>query len=107
MNSPILNVAIGLVFIYTLYSLLVTILNEIVATTFSLRARLLAKAIDRMLEEENQHYWQSLIQYRFPQTIRRIRIAIYNVFPFWKKLNPGKASQSFADEFYEMPVIKY
>jgi hypothetical protein len=107
MNSPILNVAIGLVFIYTLYSLLVTILNEIVATTFSLRAHLLAKAIDRMLEEENEHYWQALIQYRIPQMMRRIRIAIYNVLPFWKKLHPGKASQSFADEFYQMPVIKY
>jgi hypothetical protein len=107
MNSPVLNIAIGLIFIYTLYSLLVTILNEIVASSFNLRSRLLIKAIDRMLEEENEHYWKSITNYQLPRIVRRIRVAIYNVIPIWKSLDPGKASQSFTDEFYNMPTIKY
>lgn len=46
-----MDVAIGLVFIYLLYSLLATIIQEIVATYFSLRAVNLEKAISRMLED--------------------------------------------------------
>lgn len=49
-NSPILDVTIGLVFIFLLYSLLATSINEAIATLFGLRARMLRNAIvERML----------------------------------------------------------
>jgi hypothetical protein len=44
-NSPLLDVTIGLVFIFLLYSLLATSINEAIATLFGLRARMLKDAI--------------------------------------------------------------
>lgn len=46
-----LDVVIGLVFIYLLYSLLATVLSEIFATAFKLKALNLREAIGRMLED--------------------------------------------------------
>ena len=54
-NSTVLDVVIGLVFIYLLYSLLATIVQEIIATFRSYRARFLEKAIKRMLQDETNH----------------------------------------------------
>jgi hypothetical protein len=51
-NSVALDVVIGLVFIYLLYSLLVTVLSELVAIVLNLRAKNLKEAIDRMLNDE-------------------------------------------------------
>ena len=50
-GSTVLDVAIGLVFIYCLYSLFASIINEIIASIFSLRAKMLESAIDRMLTD--------------------------------------------------------
>jgi len=47
-----LNVVIGLIFIYLLYSLLATVISEIIATQIGLRARNLKEAIDLMLNDE-------------------------------------------------------
>jgi hypothetical protein len=49
-----LDVAIGLVFIYTLYSLLTTTIVEFIATSFQLRAKNLKYAIARMLDDDNK-----------------------------------------------------
>jgi hypothetical protein len=54
-NSVVLDVVIGLIFIYLLYSLLASILSEIAATAMGLRARNLREAIDRMLNDEKAH----------------------------------------------------
>jgi hypothetical protein len=51
-HSVALDVVIGLIFIYLLYSLLATVLSEIIATLLALRARNLREAIDRMLHDE-------------------------------------------------------
>jgi len=53
-NSTALDVVIGLVFIYLLYSLLATVISEIIATQLGLRARNLKEAIDRMLNDEKE-----------------------------------------------------
>jgi hypothetical protein len=53
-NNTAVDVVIGLVFIYLLYSLLATVLAEIVATNLGLRARNLKEAVDRMLNDEDQ-----------------------------------------------------
>lgn len=51
-GSIALDVVIGLVFIYLLYSLLATIIVEIIAVRLSLRAKNLKEAINRMLADE-------------------------------------------------------
>lgn len=44
-NSPILDVSIGLIFLFLIYSLLATSISEGIATLFALRARMLRKGI--------------------------------------------------------------
>ncbi|MBE5322046.1 hypothetical protein IM793_23020 [Pedobacter sp. MR2016-19] len=49
MNNPALDVVIGIVFVYLLYSLLATVLQEMLAKVFDLRAKMLKTGIKRML----------------------------------------------------------
>jgi hypothetical protein len=51
-NNLAIDVALGLIFIYLLYSLFVTILQEMIARAFGLRARILSKGLRRMLDED-------------------------------------------------------
>ncbi|MEO8148020.1 MAG: hypothetical protein ABI723_10305 [Bacteroidia bacterium] len=51
-GSVALDVTIGLVFVFLLYSLMATIINEIIATFIGMRARFLRKGIERMLNDE-------------------------------------------------------
>ncbi|MBN2486154.1 MAG: hypothetical protein JXB34_09290 [Bacteroidales bacterium] len=48
-----IDVAIGLIFVYCLYSLLATTISEFIAMTFQMRAKNLKRAIGRMLDDEN------------------------------------------------------
>ena len=57
LNNVAFDVVIGLVFIYLLYSLLATVLSEVIATKLGLRARNLKEAIDRMLNDEKEKGW--------------------------------------------------
>ncbi len=50
-NNIAFDVVVGLVFIYLLYSLLITVIGEWVATKLGIRARLLRIAIERMLND--------------------------------------------------------
>src|SRR5438105_2130368 len=50
-NSQILDVAIGVVFIYLLLSLACTALNELIAHVLALRARTLETGIKELLDE--------------------------------------------------------
>lgn len=50
MNNPALDIAIGLIFIYAIFSLLVTALTEIVTVLLKLRGKNLQEAIHRMLD---------------------------------------------------------
>jgi hypothetical protein len=52
-NSVALNVVISLVFIFLPYSLLVTTINEIIASVLKLRAKTLEKGIKRMLTDNS------------------------------------------------------
>jgi len=52
-NISALDIAISLVFIYLLYSMLGTIIQELLATIFSFRSKLLERAIFRMLEDSD------------------------------------------------------
>lgn len=56
-NNTTLEVAIGLVFIYLLYSLLATTVKEFVATLFDYRARMLERGLEQMLDGKNHSYY--------------------------------------------------
>lgn len=89
------NVVLGLVLIYLLYSLLVTIVSEILSTWMGIRARLLRVAIERMLNDG--FYYKSGKQYGKNMS-------------WWDRFvlkTPPGFMQSFAGKFYEYPSIKY
>ncbi|MDP2890472.1 MAG: hypothetical protein Q8P34_16090 [Bacteroidota bacterium] len=80
-NSIALDVIIGLMFIYLLYSLLATVITEIIATQLGLRSRNLKEAIDRMLTDEEEsgklsRLWDSLRLIKNPKN--RIITNFYN-----------------------------
>ena len=90
-NNVALDVVIGLVFVYLLYSLLVTIIQEIIANKLSYRAKFLEKAITRMLEDE------------VPESKKWWHLAL--------RINPKAKDRSidnnFSRTFYDHPLIKY
>lgn len=91
-DNVAVNVVIGLVFIYLLYSLFATVLSEIIATKLGLRARNLKEAVDRMLndEPENNNNWG------------------YKVKRFWDSLRLMKNPKNpRITNFYNHPEIKY
>jgi len=88
-----LDVAIGLVFIYLLYSLLTTIICEIIASVFALRARNLQDAISKMLVDDNDES-SKLITY------------IKSIWHSIKKIFCNKPT-GLAKDFYNQPSIKY
>ena len=49
-----LDVVIGLIFVYTLYSLFTTTIVEIISTNFQFRAKNLGRAIHRMLDDDDK-----------------------------------------------------
>lgn len=89
-NSSILDIVIGLVFIYLLYSLMTTLIQEIIASQFGFRAKILERAVFRMLEDEN----------KFNSKFRSI---LY----LFKKSGNGGLRHSMSGEFYEHPLIKF
>ena len=89
MNNTILEVAIGLVFIYLLYSLLATTIKEFIATIFSYRGRMLERGLEQMLDGKNySFYWWD-------------RIANFFLWLFqWKKLGGEKWQGLIPVPFY-------
>jgi len=86
-NSVALNVVVGLIFIYLLYSLLATVLSEMIASLLGLRARNLKEAISRMLNDDRV---QSLAS------------------RFWNSIRIGKTPDNEAvNRFFNNPEIKY
>ena len=94
-NSPLLDIVIGLVFIFLLYSLLVTSINEAIATSFSLRASMLKRAIvEGMLSDTSKDSrWLS---------IRK------GIVRFFKSLvhSEQKQAPKIGDKFFDHPLIK-
>ena len=85
-----MDVVIGLVFIYLLYSMLTTILQELLATWFSFRSKLLERAIFRMLEDG------SLFDKRFS-----------SFKALFKKPDHIQNSKTLTGMFYNHPMVKY
>lgn len=93
-NNSALDVVIGLVFIFLLYSLLATILQEIIATKLAFRSKILEKAILRMLEDGKTTSSLALFDSMkgFYQLIFR---------------SNNLKNKRFATAFYTHPLLKY
>lgn len=89
-DNVALNVVIGLVFIYLLYSLFATVLSEIIATYLGLRARNLKEAIDRMLNDEKDDKkgfgWRLLDSFKLTKNPENPRITNFYNHPEIKYL---------------------
>lgn len=73
-NSTILEVVIGLVFLYLLFSLLATFVNELIFTFFRFRANHLKKAIQNMMDndaEEGKVFFDKFYQHPLIQSFLR------------------------------------
>ncbi len=90
LNSVVLNVVIDLVFIYLLYSLLITTIQEIIATRFGFRAKILQRAVFRMLEDEE----------KFASRFK-------SVYYLFKKTGNGGDLKTVSHEFYTHPLILF
>ncbi len=99
-NSPVLDVAIGLVFIFLLYSLLATSIKEAIATLFSLRACMLKQGIiDHMLSDTPTDIKLLSIAKGIWKTIVKI--------PYLLGLIPKKKqTEKIGHQFYDHPLIK-
>ena len=100
-NNVVLDVFTGLIFIYLLYSLLASIVQEFIASRMNLRARMLQKAIRRMLEDHvtaKGNAWQRSTLYNYFFEL------LENVKRFFK---PFREHEFLARRFYDQPTIKY
>ena len=96
-GSIALDVVLGLVFIYLLYSLLATTLQEIVARWLGLRSHMLLRAVSRMLDDSNGMPTRlSFFNYIF-QSLENFSFFFINNFK----------GRPFTKAFYEHPSIKY
>jgi len=86
-NNVAIDVVIGLVFIYLLYSLFATILAEMVATALGLRSKNLKEAVDRMINDDEDLSFK-----------KRVQNSLY----IWKQPNNYRIKK-----FYNHPEIKY
>lgn len=119
-GSTTLDIVIGLILIYLLYSLLATSIQEIFATLFGLRARMLEKGIGRMLEDgfgggsnapNDPFHLYKFFSGAGKWIIKRISSLFYFFIPinFFKTgfgLFPQRDS-SMKFDFYDLPQIKY
>ncbi len=90
LNSGVLDVVTGLVFIFLLYSLLATLVQEIIATNFGFRSKILERAVFRMLEDENK------FESRFK-----------SIFYLFKRSGNGGRANSATNTFYKHPLIRF
>ena len=104
-GSVVLDVTIGLVFIYLLYSLLATIINEIIATNIGMRARFLRKGIERMLNDEYIKKYEEAIGFRNKASIFFFNLKIG--FKGFMLMETKAYKKSFAAKFYDHPTVYY
>ena len=81
---------------YLLYSLLATIVAELIVSWLGIRARMLRQAIERML---NDRYYEDTGRNRFQKMVHPL--AIFFLYEF------REFKSSMAGRFYQQPSIKY
>lgn len=99
-SNVALDVSIGLVFIFLIYSLLASIVQEMVARMLSLRGRMLIKGIRVMLEDNHEEV-PNIPFYRYIHAF--VSSFVKSVKRFYHPL----PENSLVKKFYESPTIKY
>ena len=99
-NSPILEVAIGLFFIFLLYSLLATALREMVAGLLDQRAVTLYNGIRSMLTDTDEEKGKLMLLFNWAR--KRVRSLSY----WFIHLLNNKPKDTLYDKFYSHPIIK-
>lgn len=94
-NNAAFDVVLGMTLIYLLYSLLVTIVGEMVATWMALRSRILRVAIEKML---NDGYWDAEGKKRYNSWWNFLQRYFLKEFEGFK--------DSFAGRFYAQASVK-
>lgn len=99
MNNVILDVVIGIIFIFLLYSLLATSIQEAIATGFSIRARMLRSGIiNGMLSNTSTDTrWQSIL--------KGISCFFQNIW-YLVVHKPQPKKTGLGQLFYDHPLIK-
>lgn len=97
-----LDIFIGLIFIYLLYSLLASIIMEIIARYSRLRANMLVKAIRVMLEDRDP---KDLVDKSQMELGLKRLVDLFKTI--WCLNQPAKFKETLAKAFYEHPSIKY
>jgi hypothetical protein len=99
-NTPILDVAIGLAFVFLLYSFLITAIKEAIATTCGLRAKMLRKGIVNGMLSDTPEYgeWKGVFY--------SIRYNVIEFFALFKKEKEEKNKNKLGQKFYNHPMIK-
>src|SRR5688572_16266354 len=95
-DNVVLDVFIGLVLIYLLYGLLVTVLSEIVVSWLGLRSRVLRVSLEKML---NDGYFGDDNTQQYKGVWFIVQRFFLKEFPAFK--------HSFAGVFYSYPSVKY
>ncbi|MES2276431.1 MAG: hypothetical protein V4592_10435 [Bacteroidota bacterium] len=98
-NNVVLDVAIGIVFIFLLYSLLATSIQEAIATAFALRARTLRDGIinGMLCNTPNITRWQAYLK-----SIRCFFTYLFHIIIH----KPEIENKKLGHYFYDHPVIK-
>jgi hypothetical protein len=95
-NNVALDVVIGLILVFLLYGLLVTILSEMIASWFGFRQRMLRLCIERMLNDNYYNDQHTGAWKKKWYAIKRFFLIEFEEFQF-----------SVAGRFYAEPSIKY
>ena len=95
-DNVALNVVIGLILVFLLYGLLVTILSEMIASWLGFRQRMLRLCIERMLNDNYYYDHHAGAWKKTWYTIKRYFLIEFEEFKF-----------SVAGRFYAEPTIKY
>lgn len=105
-GSIAIDVVIGLVFIYLLYSLLASLIAEIIATNLGLRARNLHSAIRRMLTNSSVHTYQTMVKDRADSVVSKFynhpeikSLTANNLFSKPSSINPDTFAKVMVDLF--------
>ena len=99
-NNSVLNVIIGLVFIFLIYSLFATALREAVASIFQKRANTLYKGIKSMLTNTD------LSENTFDRIGNYIKCSVINFWRWLKSWVRDSKPTTLYDKFYHHPIIK-
>ncbi len=116
-SATAVNVAIGLVAIYLLYSLFVSLLGEMVATWLGLRARILRRTLERMLNGDPTSQFKNVLADYFLYEHRDFRYTVAGRFyqfglksfanqrgPRWLLFQSTKPSYLTASRFSEILI---